>query len=61
MFPSHYHIKVSVSGCPNDCGKGHFNDFGIMVSRRWSIIQKDVLAVVLVCELVNIMRLEYFH
>ena len=30
-------------------------------SRRWSIIQKDVLAVVLVCELVNIMRLEYFH
>ena len=30
IFPSHYHIKVSVSGCPNDCGKGHFNDFGIM-------------------------------
>ena len=27
IFPSHYHIKVSVSGCPNDCGKGHFNDF----------------------------------
>ncbi len=30
VFPSHYHIKVAVSGCPNDCGKGHFNDFGIM-------------------------------
>ena len=34
IFPSHYHIKVSVSGCPNDCGKGHFNDFGIMGIRE---------------------------
>lgn len=30
VFPSHYHIKVSVAGCPNDCAKGHFNDFGVM-------------------------------
>lgn len=30
VFPSHYHIKMSLSGCPNDCGKGHFNDFGIV-------------------------------
>ena len=30
IFPSHYHIKVSIAGCPNDCAKGHFNDFGIM-------------------------------
>ena len=30
IFPSHYHIKLSLSGCPNDCGKGHFNDFGIV-------------------------------
>ena len=30
IFPSHYHIKVSVAGCPNDCAKGNFNDFGAM-------------------------------
>ncbi|WP_050637914.1 sulfite reductase subunit C [Candidatus Stoquefichus sp. SB1] len=30
IFPSHYHIKISIAGCPNDCAKGHFNDFGIM-------------------------------
>ena len=30
VFPSHYHIKVSVAGCPNDCAKANFNDFGIM-------------------------------
>lgn len=30
IFPSHYHIKMAISGCPNDCGKGHFNDFGII-------------------------------
>ena len=30
IFPSHYHIKTALSGCPNDCGKGHFNDFGIV-------------------------------
>lgn len=30
IFPSHYHIKISVAGCPNDCAKGHFNDFGII-------------------------------
>lgn len=30
IFPSHYHIKMSIAGCPNDCGKAHFNDFGII-------------------------------
>lgn len=30
IFPSHYHIKVSIAGCPNDCAKAHFNDFGII-------------------------------
>lgn len=30
VFPSHYHIKVAVAGCPNDCVKANFNDFGIM-------------------------------
>ena len=34
IFPSHYHIKVSVSGCPNDCGKAHFQDFGIIGQAR---------------------------
>lgn len=30
IFPSHYHIKIAVAGCPNDCVKANFNDFGIM-------------------------------
>lgn len=30
VFPSDYHIKLSISGCPNDCGKAHFSDFGII-------------------------------
>lgn len=30
IFPSHYHIKLAVTGCPNDCAKAHFNDFGVM-------------------------------
>ncbi|MCF0111472.1 MAG: sulfite reductase subunit C [Erysipelotrichaceae bacterium] len=30
IFPSHYHIKIAVAGCPNDCAKANFNDFGIM-------------------------------
>ena len=34
VFPSHYHIKVSVAGCPNDCAKGHFQDFGVIGQAR---------------------------
>lgn len=34
IFPSHYHIKVSIAGCPNDCGKAHFQDFGIIGQAR---------------------------
>ncbi|GAB6137747.1 sulfite reductase subunit C [Halanaerobaculum tunisiense] len=30
IYPSPYHIKIGVAGCPNDCAKGHFNDFGII-------------------------------
>lgn len=30
IFPSNYHIKMSLAGCPNDCAKAHFNDFGII-------------------------------
>lgn len=30
IYPSKYHIKVSVAGCPNDCAKAHFCDFGII-------------------------------
>lgn len=33
-FPSNYHIKVSVSGCPNDCSKGHTQDFGVIGQAR---------------------------
>jgi len=30
IFPSHYHIKISIAGCPNDCAKAHFTDFGLI-------------------------------
>ena len=30
IYPNHYHIKVAVAGCPNDCAKANFCDFGIM-------------------------------
>ncbi|MFG6353396.1 MAG: 4Fe-4S binding protein, partial [Oscillospiraceae bacterium] len=30
IFPSHYHIKINISGCPNDCNKAHMCDFGII-------------------------------
>ena len=30
IFPSPYHIKMSIAGCPNDCAKAHFNDVGIV-------------------------------
>lgn len=30
IFPSHYHIKINIAGCPNDCNKAHICDFGII-------------------------------
>ncbi len=30
IFPSHYHIKINIAGCPNDCNKAHMCDFGII-------------------------------
>ena len=30
IFPSNYHIKINVAGCPNDCIKAHLADFGII-------------------------------
>lgn len=29
IYPSHYHIKVNIVGCPNDCNKAHMTDFGV--------------------------------
>lgn len=34
IFPSHYHIKINISGCPNDCNKAHMCDFGIIGTAR---------------------------
>ena len=30
IYPNPYHIKIAVAGCPNDCAKAHFQDFGII-------------------------------
>lgn len=30
VFPNHRHVKIAVTGCPNDCIKARMNDFGIL-------------------------------
>ncbi|ACV62462.1 sulfite reductase, subunit C [Desulfofarcimen acetoxidans DSM 771] len=30
IYPNDYHVKIAVSGCPNDCIKAHMQDVGIM-------------------------------
>lgn len=30
LYPNHFHVKVAVTGCPNDCAKAHLQDFGII-------------------------------
>ncbi|MCX7920898.1 MAG: sulfite reductase subunit C [Clostridia bacterium] len=30
VFPNDYHVKIAVTGCPNDCIKAHMQDFGII-------------------------------
>ncbi len=30
IFPSDYHVKVALTGCPNDCIKARMHDFGII-------------------------------
>jgi len=32
IYPNDYHLKVSVTGCPNDCIKAHMNDVGIIAT-----------------------------
>ena len=34
IYPSHYNIKINISGCPNDCNKAHVADFGIIGCSR---------------------------
>ena len=37
IFPNDYHVKIGVTGCPNDCLKVHMQDIGIIgqVDRRY--------------------------
>ncbi len=30
IYPNDYHLKVAVTGCPNDCIKAHMHDIGII-------------------------------
>lgn len=30
IYPNDYHLKVAVTGCPNDCIKAHMQDIGIV-------------------------------
>jgi len=30
IFPNDYHVKIALTGCPNDCIKAHLQDIGII-------------------------------
>jgi anaerobic sulfite reductase subunit C len=30
VYPNDFHVKIAVTGCPNDCIKAHMNDIGII-------------------------------
>ncbi|CAH2214508.1 sulfite reductase subunit C [Tepidibacter aestuarii] len=30
IFPNDHHVKIALTGCPNDCIKAHMQDFGII-------------------------------
>jgi len=30
IYPNNYHVKIALSGCPNDCIKSRMHDFGIV-------------------------------
>lgn len=30
VFPNDYHVKIAITGCPNDCIKARMNDFGVL-------------------------------
>jgi len=30
IFPNDYHVKIALTGCPNDCIKARIQDFGII-------------------------------
>lgn len=30
IFPNDYHVKVALTGCPNDCIKAHLQDIGVI-------------------------------
>ncbi|MBF0206907.1 MAG: sulfite reductase subunit C [Oligoflexia bacterium] len=30
VYPNNFHIKIAITGCPNDCIKAHLQDFGII-------------------------------
>ena len=30
IFPNDYHVKIALTGCPNDCAKVRMHDFGII-------------------------------
>lgn len=34
IFPHHLHVKVAITGCPNDCIKSRLHDFGIIGMTR---------------------------
>ncbi len=40
IYPSHYNIKINISGCANDCNKAHMCDFGIIGCSRMDYHQE---------------------
>ena len=32
VYPNDLHVKIAITGCPNDCAKAHMQDFGIIAT-----------------------------
>ncbi len=46
IYPNNYHLKVAVTGCPNDCIKAHMNDIGIIAG----VVPEYDLEACILCE-----------
>ncbi|MBC2850394.1 sulfite reductase subunit C [Cetobacterium sp. 8H] len=40
VFPSDFHFKIAITGCPNDCIKARMHDFGI-IGMTYPIYEKE--------------------
>lgn len=44
IYPNNYHLKVALTGCPNDCIKAHLHDIGIIAGIEPEYDQEKCIA-----------------